>query len=219
MLVFSVKTSSCSGSLARSTVIGPVWRQATEKFEGSSLRPSGWPQPPLRACDMWQVTPATLGSSKWLTHTLSFGDSRLKVVLMQPRSSALAGPDSARKTQAARYNSFKFGLPCRRRRRGSRGLRRHALLGQLAPRLRVLLQRQPHAAQDMRRLGELDVGIVDHLDAVAPGVDEIEEGPRQQLAARRRDEVAYRRAVVDDDAEMPVLARLLGARLHQGDEL
>src|SRR5258708_10955306 len=71
----------------------------------------------------------------------------------------------------------------------------------------------------MRRLGELDIGVVDHLDTVAPGIEEIKEGPGQQLAARRGDEVAHRRAVVDDDAEMPVLARLLGARFHQGDEL
>lgn len=78
-----------SGSFEMSTVIGPVWRQATEKFEGSSLRPSGWPHPPLRACEMKQVTPGTLGS---LTHTLSFGDSRLNVVLTHAKSSAKAMP-------------------------------------------------------------------------------------------------------------------------------
>src|SRR6266851_4871436 len=113
MLVFSVKTSSLGGSFARSIVIGPTCRQATEKFEGSSLRPSVWPQPPLRACEMWQVTPGTFGSSKSLTQTLSFGDKRLNVVLMQPRSSALAVPERARKTQAARQKSFTCGLPGR----------------------------------------------------------------------------------------------------------
>src|SRR5260221_9480461 len=106
MLVFSLKTSAFGGSVARSTVIGPTWRQATEKLEGSSLSPKGWPQPPLRACEIWQVTPGTLGSSKSLTHTLSFGDKRLKVVLMQPRSSALAAADRARSNAAARPNSF-----------------------------------------------------------------------------------------------------------------
>src|SRR5260221_4832931 len=111
MLVFSLKTSWFSGSLPRSTVIGPVCRQATEKFDGSSLSPSVWPQPPLRACEMWQVTPGTLGSSKSTTQTLSFGDKRLNVVLMQPRLSALAIPDKARKTQAERQNSFKCSLP------------------------------------------------------------------------------------------------------------
>src|ERR1700761_3789914 len=90
--VFCVKTSSPSLSLLKSTSIGPSWRQATEKFDGSSLRPNGWPQPPLRACEMWQTTFGTCGSSKSLTQTLSFGDSRLKVVLIQPRSSACAVP-------------------------------------------------------------------------------------------------------------------------------
>jgi hypothetical protein len=41
MLVFSLKDSSFSGSFEMSVVIGPVCRQATEKFEGSPLRPSG----------------------------------------------------------------------------------------------------------------------------------------------------------------------------------
>jgi hypothetical protein len=50
---------------------------------------------------MKQVTPGTLGSSKSLTHTLSFGDSRLNVVLMQARSSARAMPDAARNATAA----------------------------------------------------------------------------------------------------------------------
>src|SRR5215468_4549677 len=90
MLVFSLKACSLDGSFERSVATGPACRQASEKFEGSSLRPSGWPQPPLRACDTKQTTPGTFGSSKALTQTLSFGDSRLKVVLMQGRSSALA---------------------------------------------------------------------------------------------------------------------------------
>src|SRR6478672_8392977 len=101
MLVFSLKASSFSGSVERSVVIGPSCRQATEKLEGSSLRPSGWPQPPFRACEMKQVTPGTLGSSKSLTQTLSFGESRLKVVLTQDRSSAEATPIAASDKAAA----------------------------------------------------------------------------------------------------------------------
>src|SRR6476619_5320868 len=93
MLVFSLNASSFSGNFERSVVIGPSCRQATERFDGSSSRPSGWPQPPFRACEMQQVTPGTLGSSKSLTHTLSFGDGRLKVVLTQARSSARARLD------------------------------------------------------------------------------------------------------------------------------
>ena len=90
MLVFSVNASSFAGSLVMSVVIGPIWRQDTEKFDGSSLRPKGWPQPPVRAWEMKQVTPGTSGSSKSLMHTLSFGDSRLKVVLTHGKSSARA---------------------------------------------------------------------------------------------------------------------------------
>src|SRR5205085_9211904 len=47
----------------------------------------------------------------------------------------------------------------------------HALVGKLAACLGALLERQPHPAQDMRRLGELDVAVVYHLEAVAPGVE------------------------------------------------
>src|SRR5215475_10480219 len=90
MLVFSLKACSLDGNFERSVATGPACRQASEKFEGSSLRPSGWPQPPLRAWEMWQVTPATLGSSNSLTQTLSLGESSLKVVLTQARSSARA---------------------------------------------------------------------------------------------------------------------------------
>src|SRR5579862_1235564 len=108
MLVFSVKTSSFARSFVMSAVMGPTCRHETEKLEGSSLRPKGWPQPPLRACEMWQATPGTLGSSKSLTQTLSFGESRLKVVLTQPMSSARAEPMTAKNSAAATRNNFIF---------------------------------------------------------------------------------------------------------------
>ncbi len=75
-------------------------------MEGSSLSPSGWPHPPLRACEMKQVTPGTLGSSKPLTQTLSFGESRLNVVLTQARSSAEAVSDTMRQSAAAATTSL-----------------------------------------------------------------------------------------------------------------
>src|SRR5215467_8773373 len=93
--VFWLKASSSSGNLARSTAIGPTGRQDTEKLEGSSLSPKGWPHPPLRACEMKQATPGTAGSSNSLTQTLSLGDRRLKVVLMHGKSSARAAEDTA----------------------------------------------------------------------------------------------------------------------------
>ena len=58
------------------------------------------------------MTPGTSGSSKSLMHTLSFGDSRLKVVLTQGRSSARAVPEAtpnvARNTQATATNILIF---------------------------------------------------------------------------------------------------------------
>src|SRR5579863_826830 len=90
MLVFWLNTSSLSRSFDRSTSIGPTCRHETEKFDGSSFKPNGWPHPPFRACEIWHATPGTCGSSNTLTQTLSLGESALKVVLTQPRSSARA---------------------------------------------------------------------------------------------------------------------------------
>ena len=59
---------------------------------------------------------------------------------------------------------------------------RHSLVGQLFDGLSALSKiGQTHAAQDMRRLRELDVVIADDLDAVAPWVEEIKEASRQNL--------------------------------------
>src|SRR5580693_8399104 len=90
MLVFCVNTSSLSPSFDRSASIGPFCRHDTEKFDGSSFKPNGWPQPPFLACEIWQTMPGTCGSSKTLTQTLSLGDSALNVVLTQSRSVACA---------------------------------------------------------------------------------------------------------------------------------
>src|ERR1700724_4045567 len=110
MLVFSVKTSSSSVNFDMSTLMAPVWRQATEKFDGYSLKPSGWPHPPFRACEMWQVTPGIFGSSQAVTHTLSLGESKLNVVLMQLKSSARAKAGAATKSTIAIKHSFTFDL-------------------------------------------------------------------------------------------------------------
>src|SRR6516225_1988648 len=102
---------------------------------------------------------------------------------------------------------------------GVHQLGHHALLGQLAPSVLVLVEIEAHRAQDMRRLGELDIGILDHLDAVSPRIEKVEKGSRHQLAAGRFDPVAHTRPVVDDEPEMaaPVLVRF--ADLHHVDEL
>src|ERR1700722_12632270 len=90
MLVFWLNTSSFSPSFDRSTSIGPFCRHETEKLDGSSFKPNGWPQPPFLACEMWHTMPGTFGSSNALTHTLSLGESALNVVLTQLKSVACA---------------------------------------------------------------------------------------------------------------------------------
>ena len=59
-------------------------------------------------------------------------------------------------------------------------LGRHSFVGQLLDGLRRLCEiGQTHAPQDMWRFGELDVVISDHLDAVAPRVEEVQKAPWQ----------------------------------------
>src|SRR5205807_1879535 len=55
---------------------------------------------------MWQVTPGTLGSSKSATHTLSLGERKLNVVLIQLSSSARAKAGTATKSTVAIKHSF-----------------------------------------------------------------------------------------------------------------
>src|SRR5579863_3293639 len=71
----------------------------------------------------------------------------------------------------------------------------------------------------MRCLGELDVTVGDHLDAVTPGIEEIEERSLQQFAPRSLDEIADRAAVVDDEADMAGAVTVFGRDLGQVDEL
>jgi hypothetical protein len=59
--VSSLNTVSSSGIFAGS-VIGPVWRQASENCDGSCARPREPEMPPVLAWLTWQVTPATFGS-------------------------------------------------------------------------------------------------------------------------------------------------------------
>src|SRR5712692_1974632 len=99
-------------------------------------------------------------------------------------------------------------------------VRRHALAGKLLDRLRLLGQmRQPHAAQHVRRLGELDVVVADDLHAVAPRIEEIEKPPRQWLDARPRQRAADGVLVVDHQAEMTAVVGGLAAALLQREEL
>ena len=53
--------------------------------------------------------------------------------------------------------------------------------------------------QHLRRLGELDIRVFDHLDAIAPGVEKIEKPTRQQLAAGGFDPGPHARPIIDDE--------------------
>ena len=44
--------------------------------------------------------------------------------------------------------------------------------------------------QNMRRFGELYVRILDHLDPISPGIEEVKEGAIQQLGTSLRGEHA-----------------------------
>ena len=96
---------------------------------------------------------------------------------------------------------------------------RHAFFGQFAPCLVGLVERQAHAAQHVRRLGELDVAVRHHLDAVPPGIEEVEERTIEQFAARGLDQRTHRTAVIHHQAEMARAVAMFAAGLRQVDEL
>ncbi len=79
--------------------------------------------------------------------------------------------------------------------------------------------RQPHAAQDVRRLGELYVVVADDLEAIAPRVAEVEERPRQHFDACFDQRSADGVLVVDHEPEMATIVRRLVASLLEREEL
>ena len=79
--------------------------------------------------------------------------------------------------------------------------------------------RQPHAAQDVRGLGELDVRVADDLDAVAPRVEEVEKRTRQRLDAGVGERGADGLLVVDDESDVTAVVGRLAAALLQREEL
>src|SRR6185312_327537 len=97
---------------------------------------------------------------------------------------------------------------------------RHPFFRQLPFRAFVLGQlRQPHAAQNVWSLGELDIVVAHDLDAIAPRVAEIQKRTVDRLYPRGLEGSARRLLVVDNEAEMPaVISGLFASRL-QRDEL
>ena len=69
------------------------------------------------------------------------------------------------------------------------------------------------------RLRELDLVVLDDLDAVAVGVEEVETPAREDLGAGRGERAPRRLLVVDDEPEVPGAVRRLRAALHQRQEL
>src|ERR1700679_3931211 len=60
----------------------------------------------------------------------------------------------------------------------------HAFIGKFFDCLCVFGKvRQPHSAQHVRRFGKLDVVVADDLEAIAPGVAEVEERAGHHLDA------------------------------------
>lgn len=78
--------------------------------------------------------------------------------------------------------------------------------------------RELHAAQHFRRLGVLDVTVLDDFNAVAPRVKKIQKISFQHRRAGGAGEIAHARAVIYDQPEMP---RLVGVSLldHDGGRL
>src|SRR5262249_6333866 len=79
--------------------------------------------------------------------------------------------------------------------------------------------REAHPAQDLGRLRELDVAVVNDLDEVAPRVEEVEAAPRLDLDAGLLERAAGRLLVVDDEAEMPMSVGRLRPAFGERDEL
>src|SRR4029077_20760055 len=83
--------------------------------------------------------------------------------------------------------------------------------------LRLLEAGEPHPVEDPRRLGELDVAIVDDLPVVAPRVEEVVV--REHLRARGPRTLERLLAAVDDEADVAGAVRGLRPAGGQRDEL
>src|SRR5216684_3776048 len=79
--------------------------------------------------------------------------------------------------------------------------------------------RKSHAAQHVRRFGELDVVVPDDLYAVAPWIEEVEKTAGQRFDAGRGQRFADRILVIDHEPKMPAVVGALGAALLEREEL
>src|SRR5438034_3572409 len=79
--------------------------------------------------------------------------------------------------------------------------------------------REPHAAQHVWRLGELNILVADDLDAVAPRVEKVEKRSRESLDSRVAQCFAGRFLVVDHQSKVTPLVDRLRATLLERKEL
>src|ERR1700746_2960523 len=78
---------------------------------------------------------------------------------------------------------------------------------------------QPHAAQHVWCLGELDIVVADDLDSVAPWIGEVEIRTRQRFDAGLDQRFAGGILVIDDKSKMAALVSGLRTALLQRKEL
>src|ERR1700686_1432540 len=79
--------------------------------------------------------------------------------------------------------------------------------------------RQSHAAQHVRRLGELDVVVADDFYAVAPRVEEVKKLARQRLDACVGQRLADCVLIVDRKSKMATVISGLRTTLLEREEL
>src|SRR6476620_3942981 len=79
--------------------------------------------------------------------------------------------------------------------------------------------RQSHAAQHVRRLGELDIVVADNLYAIAPGVEKVEKRAGQRLDPRVGQRLADGILGVDHKPKMTPLVSGLSSAFLQCQEL
>ena len=76
-----------------------------------------------------------------------------------------------------------------------------------------------HPFENLGSFRELDAGVFDHLEVVAPGVPEVEPPAGQDLGPGFHERATCGLQVVHDQADVPRLIRRLAPARAQGDEL
>src|SRR5437879_13219261 len=79
--------------------------------------------------------------------------------------------------------------------------------------------RESHTAQYTRRLGELNILLAVHLDAVAPRIEKVEKRSRQGLDSRVAQCFASGFLIIDHKSEVTPIVGGLRATLLEREEL